>query len=83
MTGLVEFLVKGVVRHPDAVRIHEVAGEVSTLLELHVHEDDVVRVRGAEDETLRSIRAVLSASAGQRKVMLELIDPGASAEAEE
>lgn len=82
MTALVGFLVKSIVRNPDAVQVNAVEGEASTLLELHVHADDVGRVNGPDGETLRAIRTVLSASAGQRKVMLELIDPSASGDEE-
>lgn len=82
MTALVDFLVKSLVRNPGDVHVSAVEGEASTLLELHVHADDVARVQGPDGETLRAIRTVLSASAGQRKVMLELIDPSAQGDEE-
>ncbi len=79
MTALVEFLVKGLVAHPDAVSVATTEGEASTLLELTVDPSDVDRVRGPDAETLRAIRTVLSASSGQRKVVLDLVDPNAPA----
>lgn len=75
MTALVEFLVAGIVSEPGAVQIHEVSGESSTLLELTVAPADLDRVKGPGGETLRALRTVLSAAAGQRKAVLELIEP--------
>jgi len=75
VSELIQFLARSLVRHPGEIRVNEVQGDASILLELTVHPDDVARVRGPEDETLRAIRTVLSASSGRRKVVLELVDP--------
>jgi predicted RNA-binding protein YlqC (UPF0109 family) len=83
VTQLVEFLVGGLVQDPGAVAVHEVAGESSTLLELTVAPADIERVKGPGGDTLRALRTVLSAAAGQRKAVLELIEPGSGAPAEE
>lgn len=80
MSGLVQFLIQNIVRHPGEVRINETQGEASVLLELSVHPDDLRLVRGPDEETLRSIRTVLSAASGRRKVVLELIDPAEQAQ---
>lgn len=77
MTELVTYIVRGLVSRPDAVRVNVVEGEASILLELAVDPADLSRVKGPEGETLRAIRTVLSASAGQRKAVLELIEPSA------
>lgn len=77
MTELLTYIVRGLVSQPDAVRVNVVEGEASVLLELAVAPDDLPRVKGPEGETLRSIRTVLSASAGPRKAVLELIEPAA------
>lgn len=77
MKQLVEYLVRGVVREPDAVHVNAVEGESSVLLELSVAEGDLDRVRGPEGETLHALRTVVSASAGRRKAVLELVQPGA------
>ena len=75
MSELVRFLVKHLVRYPDAVRVNEVQGEASILLELAVDAADVELVKGPDGETLRAIRTVLSAASGRRKAVLELIEP--------
>lgn len=76
MTELVRFLVAGVVKHPDDVVITAQEGDAASLIELKVHPDDVVRVHGPDGETLRAIRQVVSASSGQRKAILELVQDG-------
>lgn len=76
MSELVGFLVRGLVSQPDAVQIHTVEGDASVLIELTVADADLDRVKGPDGETLRAIRTVLSASAGRRKAVLELIEAG-------
>ena len=76
MTELVRFLVQGVVRHPEAVVVTAQEGEASVVIELQVDPSDLARVNGPDGDTLRAIRQVLSASAGQRKAILELVQPG-------
>ena len=83
MKQLVEFLVRGVVANPDGVAVNEVEGESSVLLELTVDPADLDRVQGPDGETLRAIRTVLSASAGRRKAVLELVDAGEDAPTDE
>lgn len=82
MKALVDHLVRGLVRHPDEVRINTVEGDASLLLELSVAPDDLSRVKGPNGDTLRAIRTVLSASAGRRKAVLELVEPNATGDEE-
>ncbi len=76
MSELVSFLVRGMVSKPDAVQIHTVEGDASVLIELTVDDADLAAVKGSDGETLRALRTVLSASAGRRKAILELIESG-------
>jgi predicted RNA-binding protein YlqC (UPF0109 family) len=82
VTGLVTHLVKGLVSKPDQVAVNTVEGEASVLLELSVAPEDIGRVKGPDGETLRSLRTVLSAAAGDRKAILELVEPRAAASEE-
>ena len=70
---LVAYMVRGVVKHPDAVTVTETDGEASVLLELSVAPEDQAAVQGPEGATLAAIRAVLAASSGRRKAVLELL----------
>ena len=80
MKALVSYLARGLASQPDAVHVNEVEGEASVLLELSVAPEDVAAIQGEEGETLRAIRAVLSAAVGQRKAVLELVEPASAAE---
>ena len=82
MTQLAEFLVRSVVGNPGAVSVVEVEGEASVLLEVRVDPADLDRVHGPDGETLRAIRTVISAAAGQRKAVVELIEPAQDAPSE-
>ncbi|MFN7144776.1 MAG: KH domain-containing protein [Myxococcota bacterium] len=84
MKALVDHVVRGLVSKPDEMRLNTVEGEASVLIELSVAPEDVARVKGPDGDTLRAIRTVLSASAGRRKAVLELVEPmGASASGDE
>lgn len=78
MEQLLRHLVKGLVKSPGAVQIHAVEGEASVIYELSVDPSDLASIKGPEGETLRSLRTVLSASSGDRRAVLELIEPGVS-----
>ena len=77
MKALVEHLVKHIVSRPEQVRVNAVEGEASLLLELSVHPADLAAVKGAEGQTIAAVRTVLSAAAGRRKAVLELVEPSA------
>jgi len=83
VTNLVHFLTRGLVSQPDAIRVNELAGEASILLELTVAPQDRDAILGPEGDTLRALRTVLSAASGQRKAVLELIQPHSSSNDEE
>lgn len=82
MKALVDHVVRSLVSKPDEVRVNTVEGEASVLLELAVAPEDVARVKGPGGDTLRAIRTVLSASAGRRKAVLELLEPTAARDEE-
>ncbi len=79
MQALLQHLLSGIVKKPDGVSINEVGGEASVLLELTVDPTDLDSVKGPDGETLRALRTVLSASSGDRRAVLELIEPGTTA----
>jgi uncharacterized protein len=76
MKEYIEFLVKGLVEHPDLVNITEVIGERTTVYELRVGPGDLGKVIGKQGQTARSIRTILaavSARQGKRSV-LEILE---------
>lgn len=83
MLDLVEFALKAVVDSPDQISIHTVEGKASLLFEVEVADDDRERLLADDRALLGSIQAVLSASSGRRKAVLDLLEPGAAASEEE
>ena len=73
---LVEYVAKALVDHPDQVRVSEIEGEKTSVIELSVAKDDLGKVIGRQGRTARAIRVILgavSASLGKRSV-LEIIE---------
>jgi uncharacterized protein len=74
--GLVEFLAKKLVDHPDDVSIKEVDGEKSVILELHVNQADLGKVIGKGGRIVSAIRTLLYSVArkSDKRVILEVIE---------
>lgn len=75
MQSLVEYVVKPLVSNPDEVSVEVIEGDASVILELRVAADDMDAVRGDDGIRLRDIQQVLSIAGGDRKPVLELIEP--------
>ena len=80
---LVTFLARGLVDNPDQVRVAKVEGDATVMLELSVAPEDLELIRGDRGETLRHLKAVVSASSGRRKAILELMDGKGGSSGEE
>ena len=73
---LIEFIAKALVDHPEQVRVSEVEGEKTSVIELSVAKDDMGKVIGKQGRTASAIRVILgaaSANLGKRSV-LEIIE---------
>jgi predicted RNA-binding protein YlqC (UPF0109 family) len=66
-------LVRGIVEHPDDVRVRLVSSRKGKRLEVRVHPDDLGTVIGRGGRTARALRQVIS-SVGGRGVRVEIID---------
>jgi predicted RNA-binding protein YlqC (UPF0109 family) len=74
---LLEYLVKGLVEHPDAVQITEIEEDDGTIvLELSVDEDDYGSVIGRGGRTAMALRTVVKVAAvkDQRRVFVDIVD---------
>ena len=77
MKDLLEYLVKGLVEHPDAVRITQIEEDDGTIvLELSVDEDDYGSVIGRGGRTAMALRTVVKVAAvkEQRRVFVDIVD---------
>lgn len=68
-----EHLVKGIVEHPDEVRVRMVDGRRGARLEVRVHPDDLGTVIGRSGRTAKALRQVIG-SIGGRGVRVEILD---------
>ena len=69
MKDFLEYVVKGLVEHPEVVSVTPVDRNGLTIYELRLHPDDVGRVVGRKGNTINALRTLLlagSAKLGQR-----------------
>ncbi len=69
----VEHLVKGIVEHPEDVRVDERADRRGRTLEVRVHPDDLGKVIGRGGRTAKALRTIVT-SIGGRGVRVDVVD---------
>ena len=76
MKDLLEYLVRGLVEHPEEVRVNEVQEDGATVLELSVAEDDYGNVIGRGGRTASALRTVLKSAGSKRgrRVFVDIVD---------
>ncbi len=74
MKELVATIAKAIVDQPDMVRINEVEGEKSVILEVTVANDDMGKIIGKQGRIARAIRTVVKAAATKegKKVIVDI-----------
>ncbi len=68
-----EHLVRGIVEHPDDVRVRMVDGRRGQRLEVRVHPEDLGTVIGRGGRTAKALRQVIT-SVGGRGVRVDIVD---------
>ncbi len=76
LKDFVEFMAKSIVDNPEEVKVTEVAGEKTTVIELRVASEDLGKVIGKQGRTAKAIRSILSAAAAKMKkrAVLEILE---------
>ena len=69
-----EHLVRGIVTHPDDVRVASRLQRRGNVLEVRVHPDDLGQVIGRGGRTARALRKVIGSLARGRYVRVDLLD---------
>ena len=69
-----EHLVRGIVDHPDDVRVNASTLRRGDLLEVRVHPDDLGRVIGRSGRTAKALRTLVTALADGRRVRVDVVD---------
>ena len=63
MKELVEAIATALVDHPEGVRVNAVTGGPVTVLELHVHPEDLGKIIGRQGRTAKAIRTLVGVGA--------------------
>jgi predicted RNA-binding protein YlqC (UPF0109 family) len=76
MKEFVEYIVKNLVDHPDEVKISEVGGSNTLIIELSVKKSDIGKVIGKKGKTINAIRTLLMSVASRNglRVNLEILE---------
>lgn len=76
MKELVELIARSLVDNPDEVRVNELEGAQTTVLELRVADGDLGKVIGKQGRTARAIRTILGASGTKlkKRFVLEILE---------
>lgn len=78
MKEFVAYIVKNLVDHPERVRINEVGGTQTLIIELAVEKGDIGKIIGKQGKTINAIRTLLMSVASRNgiRVSLEIIEEG-------
>lgn len=75
MGELVEMIAKALVDNPDEVKVNEVEGTQSVIIELKVAQEDMGKIIGKQGRIAKAIRTVVKAAAikENKRVVVEII----------
>ena len=73
---LIEFMARALVDNPERVKVSEIEGEQTSVIELRVAKEDLGKVIGKQGRTARSMRTILSAASTKirKRAVLEIIE---------
>ena len=76
MKELIKFIAEALVDQPDQVKVTEVEGERTSVLELQVAKEDLGKIIGKQGRTARAIRTILAAASAKinKRVVLEIME---------
>jgi predicted RNA-binding protein YlqC (UPF0109 family) len=76
MKKLLTYMAQAMVDYPDKVKVNEVNGGQTSILELQVAREDIGKVIGKEGKNARAMRTIVSAAASKlhKRTIIEIID---------
>jgi len=76
MKDLIAYIAKALVDSPDDVKVNEVTGEKTSVIELSVAKEDLGKVIGKQGKTARAMRTILSAASTKikKRSVLEILE---------
>ena len=76
MKELTKYIAELLVDHPDLVKVEEVEGEGTLVIELSVAKEDIGKIIGKQGKTANAIRTILNAASMKlkKRTILEIIE---------
>ena len=76
MKDLITYIAKSLVDQPDLVKVTEIKGETTSVIELSVAKEDIGKIIGKQGRTATAIRTIMNAASKKmkRSAVLEIID---------
>jgi predicted RNA-binding protein YlqC (UPF0109 family) len=76
LRSLVECMAKALVDAPNEVRVAQIEGEQTTVIELKVAKSDIGKIIGKEGRTARSLRTIVAAVSTKlkKRSVLEILE---------
>ena len=76
MKEMIEYIAKSLVDNPDEVRVSEIEGEQTSVIELKVAKEDLGKVIGKQGRTARAMRTLLGAAStkAKKRSVLEILE---------
>jgi predicted RNA-binding protein YlqC (UPF0109 family) len=76
MKDLIEYIAKALVDNPEQVKVTEIVGERTSVIELAVAKDDLGKIIGKQGRTARALRTILTAASTKlkKRSVLEIIE---------
>ncbi len=73
----VEYIIRGIVNHPDDVRTERTVDERGVLITLHINQEDMGYVIGRQGQTARAVRTLLKivGAKNDARVNLKIYEP--------
>lgn len=76
LKDMIEYIAKSLVDNPDEVKVMEVEGEQTSVIELKVAKEDLGKVIGKQGRTARAMRTLLGAASSKahKRSVLEILE---------
>ncbi len=76
MKELIEYIAKSLVDNPEQVKVSEIEGDRTAVIELAVAKEDLGKVIGKQGRTARAMRTILNAASTKlnKRSVLEIIE---------
>jgi len=76
MKDLIGYIARALVDNPEQVKVSEVEGNQTSVLELKVAKEDLGKVIGKQGRTARAMRTILSAASAKlkKRTVLEILE---------